>query len=105
MKTTNNTRLSLLLGALLVAIFAAVPMAQAQYQVTTPSFFSFDNGFTTDYSGGLFTITAIPEPSTYVAAAGLLALVAWPMRRRLLRDAKSILGLRPPMRDRLSRKA
>ncbi len=30
-----------------------------------------------------FTITAIPEPSTYVAAIGLLALMLWPLRRRL----------------------
>jgi len=29
------------------------------------------------------TITAIPEPSTYVAAIGLLALMLWPLRRRL----------------------
>jgi len=29
------------------------------------------------------TITAIPEPSTYVAALGLLALMLWPLRRRL----------------------
>ena len=30
-----------------------------------------------------FTITAIPEPSTYVAAIALLALMLWPLRRRL----------------------
>jgi hypothetical protein len=29
------------------------------------------------------TTTAIPEPSTYVAAIGLLALMLWPSRRRL----------------------
>jgi hypothetical protein len=29
------------------------------------------------------TITAIPEPSTYVAAIGLLALMLWSLRRRL----------------------
>ena len=43
-------------------------------------------------SGGFFgleqvghsinTITPIPEPSTYVAAIGLLALMLWPLRRR-----------------------
>lgn len=45
--------------------------------------FSFSNGFTTGTEGGYFTITAIPEPSTYLAAAGLLALLLWPMRRAL----------------------
>jgi hypothetical protein len=52
-----------------------------------------------------FTITVIPEPSTHVAAIGLLALMLWPPRRRLIKDAKSILGLRPPMRDKLAGKA
>ena len=56
-------------------------------------YFSFNNGFT--YDSVTFTVTAIPEPSTYVAAAGLLALFLWPIRRRLLKDVKSVLGLRP----------
>jgi fibronectin-binding autotransporter adhesin len=63
--------------------------------------FSFSSGYTTSTSGGYFTITAIPEPSTYLAAAGLLALFLWPVRRRLIKDVKSILGLRAPARDRL----
>ncbi len=50
---------------------------------------------------GTFTITAIPEPSTYVAAAGLLAMFLWPVRRRLVKDVKSILGMRPTGRDRI----
>lgn len=65
------------------------------------SLFSFSNGFTTGTEGGFFTITAIPEPSTYLAAAGLLAMFLWPSRRRLIKDAKSVLGLRAPARDRL----
>jgi len=47
------------------------------------------------FSGSTFTITAIPEPSTYLAAAGLFALFLWPIRRRLLKDAKFLLGLCP----------
>jgi hypothetical protein len=66
--------------------------------------FQFDNAFTSSWDSGssTFTITAIPEPSTYLAAAGLLGLMLWPSRRRLLKDAKAVLGLRRPMRDRLS---
>jgi autotransporter-associated beta strand protein len=66
-------------------------------------YFAFADGFTTNWDSGTstFTITAIPEPSTYVAAIALLGLMLWPSRRRLLKDAKSILGLRAPARDRL----
>jgi autotransporter-associated beta strand protein len=65
--------------------------------------FSFDSAFNSSWNSGTstFTITAIPEPSTYLAAAALLAVLMWPSRRRLLKDAKSVLGLRRPMRDRL----
>ncbi len=36
------------------------------------------------WNGSTFTvISAIPEPSTYVAAIGLPALMLWPLRRRL----------------------
>jgi hypothetical protein len=31
----------------------------------------------------------------------LLAVFLWPVRRRLIKDAKSILGLRPAGRDRI----
>jgi autotransporter-associated beta strand protein len=58
-------------------------------------------GFSFDSETSYFTITAIPEPSTYAAAAGLLAMFLWPVRRRLIKDAKSILGLRPTGRERI----
>ncbi len=71
------------------------------------SYFSFGTGYVNSSianTGSTFTITAIPETSTYVAAIGLLAMMLWPLRRRLLKDARSILGLRAPMRDRLAGK-
>jgi fibronectin-binding autotransporter adhesin len=68
--------------------------------------FGGTGGFgSSSFSDGTFTITAIPEPSTYLAAAGLLSLMLWPSRKRLLKDAKKILGFAPPMRDRLARRA
>ncbi|MBE2181718.1 MAG: autotransporter-associated beta strand repeat-containing protein [Chthoniobacterales bacterium] len=75
--------------------------------INDTEYFSFANGFTSavwDSESGVFTITAIPEPSTYAAAAGLLGMMLWPARRRILRDTKRILGLRTPMRDRLGRR-
>jgi autotransporter-associated beta strand protein len=45
--------------------------------------FSGTGGFgSSSFNGSTFTITAIPEPSTYLAAAGLLALFAFSRRRR-----------------------
>ncbi|MFM6132264.1 MAG: beta strand repeat-containing protein, partial [Sphaerospermopsis kisseleviana] len=75
--------------------------------INNGALFSFDNGFNWDWdetTPNTFTITAIPEPSTYLAAAGLLSLMLWPSRKRLLKDAKKILGLSAPMRDRLAAK-
>jgi fibronectin-binding autotransporter adhesin len=67
---------------------------------------SISGGFTSGWNSGssTFTITAIPEPSTYAAAIGLLGLMLWPSRKRLIKDAKKILGLTPPMRERLARR-
>jgi fibronectin-binding autotransporter adhesin len=72
--------------------------------INNTSLFSFQGDFQSAWNSGnnTFTITAIPEPSTYLAAAGLLGLMLWPSRKRIVRDAKKILGLRAPMRDRLA---
>ncbi len=53
--------------------------------INNTSLFEFSNAFTSGWNGGTstFTITAIPEPSTYVAALGLAGLMLWPLRRRL----------------------
>ncbi|MGA0848881.1 MAG: PEP-CTERM sorting domain-containing protein, partial [Chthoniobacterales bacterium] len=51
-------------------------------QLSNPTLFSFSSGFTTGTEDGFFTITAIPEPSTYVVAAGLAAMLLWSLRRR-----------------------
>jgi autotransporter-associated beta strand protein len=72
--------------------------------INNTSLFSFQGDFQSAWNSGnnTFTITAIPEPSTYLAAAGLLGLMLWPSRKRIVRDAKKILGFTPPMRDRLA---
>jgi autotransporter-associated beta strand protein len=66
--------------------------------IETSAFVFSGSGGLGDYSWdsdtSTFTITAIPEASTFVAAAGLLAVLVWPARRRLLKDTKSLLGLR-----------
>lgn len=53
--------------------------------ITNTSLFSFDRAFTYDWNAGTSTftiLTAIPEPSTVVAAVGLLALLAGGAWRR-----------------------
>jgi autotransporter-associated beta strand protein len=62
------------------------PLTEEQLDDT--SLFSFSNDFTTGTEGGFFTITAIPEPSTYAAAAGLLALLIASGRCRRLKTAR-----------------
>jgi len=54
--------------------------------INNSSFFTFTNGgiASSSWNEGTstFTITAIPEPSTYLAAIALLALMLWPLCRR-----------------------
>ncbi len=50
--------------------------------LSNPALFSFSSAFTTGTEGGFFTITAIPETSTYVAALGLAGLMLWPGARK-----------------------
>jgi autotransporter-associated beta strand protein len=66
----------------------SLQFASATFNVGNLAQFSFDNGYTTSIQGDYFTITAIPEPSTCLAAAGLFALLLWPMRRALFASAK-----------------
>jgi autotransporter-associated beta strand protein len=50
-------------------------------------YFAFADGFTTSWNGtDTFTITAIPEPSTLLAASALLAVFLWPLGRRWRRQ-------------------
>ena len=98
-------------GSALVTVQNFFPGNKLQFTSTSfgtnnLSAFNFGSSqYSTGTEGSYFTITAIPEPSTYLAAAGLLALLLWPSRSRLLKDAKAVLGLRAPMRDRLQRRA
>jgi len=59
--------------------------------INNGSLFSFSNGFSSTWNSvtETFTITAIPEPSTYLAAAGLLALFGASAWRRLKRDRRA----------------
>lgn len=51
--------------------------------------------FMADYTGTGFTLTAVPEPSTWAAAALALGVVAWTQRRRLTKSLP-LSDLRPP---------
>lgn len=64
--------------------------------INNTNLFAFDGAFASSWDSGTstFTITAVPEPSAYLAATALLGLLFWPSRKRILRHAKSILGVR-----------
>ena len=53
--------------------------------ISNTSLFEYVNGgfSSTSWNGTTFTITAISEPSTYLAAGGLIAFMLWSGRRRL----------------------
>ena len=53
--------------------------------LSNTSLFSFSGGFTSSFSSGATTITAVPEPSTIAAGLSLLGLVCWRERRRFAR--------------------
>lgn len=71
----------------------------------TASNISFGSGLSGQFllNSDSLQLSVIPEPSTILAAAGLAGLLLWPARRRLPKDAKSILGLRAPTRDRMAK--
>jgi autotransporter-associated beta strand protein len=107
-ESANLTFGTLNLGSNILAVSGFALNNQLKYAASTEvqglsllNSFTFDNAYTTSFSSNTFTVTAIPEPSTYVAAAGLLAMFLWPVRRRMLKDLKSILGLRPTGRERI----
>jgi hypothetical protein len=97
-------------GGRVVEIFAPL-------QVTTKSLRDFgaaaqEGGFSlyervfraldNEWLGFTFSITALPETTTVVALSALMVIMfLWPDRRRLVKDFKSVVGLRPPGRVRI----
>jgi autotransporter-associated beta strand protein len=60
------------------------------------TYFSFDQGFTTSgWNGSTFTITAIPEPATYLATAGLVLLLLASSPRLTARLSRSARAEKP----------
>jgi hypothetical protein len=68
-------------------------------------FFLFEDIFRSldrEWAGFTFTITALPETPAVVVLSALMAVIFfWPVRRRFIKDMKSIVGLRPPGRVRI----
>jgi autotransporter-associated beta strand protein len=80
-------------GSALVTVQNFFPGNKLQFTSTSfgtnnLSAFNFGSSqYSTGTEGSFFTITAIPEPSTYVVAVGLLGLMLWPARRLFVRGA------------------
>ena len=64
------------------------------------SLFSFQGDFISSGNGNTFTITAIPEPSAWILAAGLFAVLIFPLCRRALKRAAIALPLQASRRAR-----
>ena len=82
----NTLRFGSDLSSFISASYTGTSFSSTYFSINSTS-----GGFTSNWNGSTFTITAVPEPSTYVAAAGLLAFMLWTSRKRLLRLA----GKRP----------
>ncbi len=63
--------------------YSAADYAEGEALANTFDFTS-SAGRVFSFNDGVFTITAIPEPSAVLAAVGLLCFCIWPVRRRLL---------------------
>jgi len=67
-------------------LILALPQAYAQVTTNTRANTSGARLSTGNGSATTFTITAIPEPSTWIAIVGMLGLFYWPSRKRIVRD-------------------
>jgi autotransporter-associated beta strand protein len=64
-------------GATANTLSRTTTVSAGTLQLNNATLYSFSNGFTTGTEGGYFTITAIPEPSTVLAALGLAGFLLW----------------------------
>ncbi len=77
--------------------FTATSLENGQSILASSFTFAGSSDYTSSFAGSTFTITgisAIPEPSTVIAAIGLAGLMLWPSRRRIIKETSKILGLR-----------
>lgn len=82
----DYTPSSLLMIASFVGLSTLTFTTDLTDYINDTEYFSFSNGFSSaewDSDTGVFTITAIPEPSAYAAAALLVLMLLWPARRRI----------------------